>query len=151
MAESNTMQFEIREINELEFYVDETKDADSSFDFSYSVDIFPDLNSERLKIIITANYLKNSSKVLFLKGKVLTAFYIKDMKAYAKKEANGKEGIDIPEAVWVTLFGIAFTHARAILAESSAGTKFRGLLMPVINPQQEFKNLFGESFQLDKS
>lgn len=144
MSENKTIQFGIREIKELEFFVDEWKDIDGSFDFNYNVDIFPETNVELLRIVITANYLKTSSKELFLKGKVLTSFFIKDMKTYARKHESGQEGIDIPEPVWVTLFSIAFTHARAILARSAAGTKFSGLLMPVINPPQEFRKLFGK-------
>ena len=76
----------------------------------------------------------------------MTGFYIKEMKSYTRIQENGQEAIDIPEPLWVTLFSIAFTHARAILARSSAGTKFTELLMPVINPQQEFQKLFGQFF-----
>lgn len=144
MADNRPIQFGIREIKELEFFVDEWKDIDGSFDFNYNVDILPDINAGLLRIVITVNYFKTSSRELFLRGKVLTGFYIKDMKSYARAYESGQEGIDIPEQVWVTLFSIAFTHARAILARSSAGTKFTGLLMPVINPQQEFQKLFGK-------
>lgn len=144
MADNRPIQFGIREIKELEFFVDEWKDIDGSFDFNYNVDILPDINAGLLRIVITVNYFKTSSRELFLRGKVLTGFYIKDMKSYARAHESGQEGIDIPEQVWVTLFSIAFTHARAILARSSAGTKFTGLLMPVINPQQEFQKLFGK-------
>lgn len=144
MADNRPIQFGIREIKELEFFVDEGKESNGSFNFNYNVDILPDLQGELLRIVITANYLKPSSKELFLRGKVSTGFYIKDMKSYARTQQTGQEAIDIPEQVWVTLFSIAFTHARAILARSAAGTKFTGLLMPVINPQKEFQKLFGK-------
>jgi hypothetical protein len=144
MAESKPIQFGISEIKELEFFVDEAKEIDGSFDFNYNVDIFPDLNTGLVKIVITASYIKTSSKELFLKGKVSTAFSIKDMQTHTRKAEDGKAGLDVPEAVWVTFFSIAFTHARAILARSAAGSKFTNLLMPVINPQQEFKKLFGK-------
>lgn len=144
MADNRPIHFGIREIKELEFFVDEWKDVGKSFEFNYNVDIFPDSKTESLRIAITANYLNAASKEVFLRGKVLTGFYIKDMKSYARMQDNGQEGVDIPEQLWVTLFSIAFTHARAILARSSAGTKFTDLLMPVINPQQEFQKLFGK-------
>lgn len=144
MADKRQIQFGIREIKELEFFADELKDAGESFDFNYHVDIVLDTKVELLRIEITVNYLNTTSKDVFLRGKVITSFYMKDMKAFARIDDNGQEGIDIPEAVWVTLFSLAFTHARAILARSSAGTKFANMLMPVINPQEEFQKLFGK-------
>jgi hypothetical protein len=144
MAESKPIQFGIKEIKELEFFVDEAKEIDGAVDFNYNVDISPDLNKELLRIIITASHIKASSKEIFLRGKISTAFSIKDMKTHTKKNQDGSEGFNISEAVWATFFSIAFTHARAILARSSAGTKFSHLLLPVINPQHEFKKLFGK-------
>jgi hypothetical protein len=53
----------------------------------------------------------------------------------------------LPDNLWISLFSIAFTHARAIIAKSSAGTKYGHMLLPIINPVQEFKNLFGPHLQ----
>lgn len=139
------IHFGIREIKELEFFVDEQQRVKGAFDFNYSVDVFVNIKSALVTMVVNASYFRNPDKKLFLKGKVSTSFFIKDMKAYVRD----RDGIDIPEQLWVTFFGIAFTHARAILARSSAGTRFAGMLMPVIDPQREFKRLFGKSPELE--
>jgi hypothetical protein len=144
MNETASIEFGVREIKELEFFVDESKEIDGTYDFNYHVDMLPDVGSETIRIIITANYLNSISKMPFLKGKISTSFYVKNLQSFSRKLTDGKDTFDIAEDVWVTFFSIAFTHARALLGKSSAGTKFMGLLMTVINPQQEFKKLFGK-------
>lgn len=144
MAESNPVQFSIKEIKELEFFVDESNEIGEKIDFHYSVDILPDANKELLKITITANYIDKSSKNVFLKGKVATSFSLPEIKSYLKKNVNDKEELNLPEQAYILFFGIAFTHARAVLARCGAGTRFADLLMPVINPEREFRRLFGE-------
>jgi len=60
---------------------------------------------------------------------------------------DGKEAVDLPDPLWVTLFSISFTHARAMLAHSSAGTKYGHMIMPLINPEQEFKKIFKQELE----
>ncbi len=137
------IEWAIKEIKELEFMVNEFLDLGPSFDFGYTTEIMPIAAEETLRITVTANYSKTETKEVFLKGKVTTVYLIKDLKSTAKATDNDTEAIDLPEPLWVALFSIAFTHTRAILARSSAGTKFGNMLLPAINPEIEFKKLFG--------
>jgi hypothetical protein len=77
-----------------------------------------------------------------MRGKVETIFTIKDMKNFASNRPGGEEVVDLPEPFWVTLFSLAFSHARASIAMFSGRTKYGGLLLPVINPTLEFRKIF---------
>ena len=77
-----------------------------------------------------------------MNGAVETWFSIKDISEYVSKKKNGNSVVNFPQPFWLTLFSIAFSHARAVLAIASARTKFRDYLLPIINPSEEFKKSF---------
>ncbi len=133
----------IKEIKELEFFIDEFIDLGPSFDFNYTVEIMPLANEEIVRLGIKVDYAKSDTKELFMRGKVVTSFSIKDLKTLVRKTEDNPDFVDLPEPLWIALFSIAFTHARAILSRSSAGTKYAHMLLPAINPETEFRKLFG--------
>jgi hypothetical protein len=137
-SQSNQIHFAVKEIKELEFFVNEGVPLFDSFDYNYQVNVLHSIPAETIMIIITANYLLPQKTEHFMKGRTATTFLIRNLKNYVKT-INEKEAIDLPDALLVTLFSISFSHARALLAKSSAGTKFSHMLMPLINPEQEFK------------
>lgn len=137
------IQWAIKEIKELEFFIDESIDLGPSFDFNFTVEIRPLENEEIVRLGIIVNYAKTDTKEQFMRGKVVTSFLIKDLKTLVRKIEDRPDLLDLPEQLWVALFSIAFTHARAILSRSSAGTKYAHMLLPAINPEAEFRKLFG--------
>ncbi len=143
VSEHNKVTFGIRDIRELEFFVDESKDANRKVDLKFDVGISTDIKSDLIGITITGSYLHAETKDTVLKGKVVTLFSVKDMSSFRGPLKNDQETVNLPDDVWVTLFSIAFTHCRAIFARSAAGTKFSHFILPVINPRVEFEKLFG--------
>ncbi|MEX2232313.1 MAG: hypothetical protein WD824_09140 [Cyclobacteriaceae bacterium] len=143
---SQQVHFAIKEIKELEFFINENVELGEAFDYNYQVNVSHSVPAETIMVIITANYLLHQKTEHFMKGKTATTFLIRDLKNYVKK-LKGKDGIDLPDALLITLFSISFSHARALLAKSSAGTKFSHMLMPLINPEQEFNKVFRHDFQ----
>ncbi len=123
--------------------VNENIDQLTAMHFNYNVDLNIVVPEELVSLTITATYMDANSKEVFMKGKAMTSYLIKDMKSMSKKAENGSDSVDLPEPLWISLFSIAYTHARALLAKNSAGTKYRHLLLPAINPTTEFKKLFG--------
>ena len=81
-----------------------------------------------------------------MKGRTATTFLIRNMLEYSRT-INDHEEIDLPDPVWITMFSVAFSHARALLAKSSSGTRYGHMLMPLINPEQEFYKLFGPALE----
>src|SRR5690349_10132296 len=136
-----TIEWAIKEIRELEFMINESIELGSQMNTSYMADIVPRVDEEVVQMVITFNYLKAETKELFMKSKVMTSYQIRDLKSMTTKK-DGIDMINLPNPLWTALFSIAFTHTRAILAKSSAGSRFGHMLMPPINPDIEFKKLF---------
>lgn len=147
MEDSKPVEWAIKEIKELEFMVNESLDVGTTIDTSYTVDMLPVIAEEKIQMSVTFSYLKNETKEVIMKSKVMTTYLIRDLKSMVKKKDNNIEAVDLPHPLWIALFSIAFTHTRAILARSSAGSKYSHMLIPPINPDAEFKKLFGEQLQ----
>lgn len=137
--------FAIKEIKEQEFFVNESLELGSAYDFNYRVDIATSIPNDTIAISITANYLVTQQQDVLMKGKTATTFLIQNLKQYSRK-TDDREGVDLPDPLLITLFSISFSHARALLSKSSAGTKFSHMLMPLINPDTEFKKIFAQEF-----
>ena len=138
--------FAIRSIRETEYYVNESLHLDEEIDFHYNASIENKVDLEEVHFTITVNYRRKGTAEDYLRGKTISVFTIQNMKSRVSM-IDGKEALDLPDPLWVTLFSISFTHARAMLARSAAGTKYSHLIMPLINPEVEFKKLFGAHLQ----
>ena len=148
--QAQAIAFGVKEIKVLEFLVDESKEIGENYDFNLRVDVRSDIPSNMVRLIITANYFVTKTQDHFMKGTVLTGFEIQDLKAFSRIMPNGKEAIDFPDNFWITLFSLSVTHARALIARSAAGTNYSNLIMPIINPEQEFKKIFGKEMEQDQ-
>jgi hypothetical protein len=115
-------------------------------DFYYNAIINSKMELEEVHITIAVNYKKKGTTEDFMRGRTSTVFLIQQMKERSALK-DGKEVVDLPDPLWVTLFSISFTHARAMLAHSSAGTKYGHMIMPLVNPETEFKKIFGKELK----
>src|SRR5690606_415075 len=143
---AHEIHFGIKEIREVEFLVNEQIEITPSYDFNYKIEIATRIPEEAVTFMITANFLTHGKQELFMKGKTATTFHIKDLKSHSKIVAE-KEMVDLPDALLITMFSISFSHARALLAKSSAGSKYSHMLIPLINPDQEFRRVFGPNLE----
>ena len=135
--------YAIKSVKETEYFVDEALEVEEQFDFHYNASINNKVETEEVHLSITVNYRKKGTTIDFLRGRTTSVFLIQNLKDRASIK-DGKEMIDLPDPLWITLFSISFTHTRAMLARSAAGSKYGHLIMPLINPEVEFKKLFGE-------
>jgi hypothetical protein len=143
MDNPKPIEWSIKGIKELEFFVNESLEAGPMIDTSYTINIDPSLTDDKIQMSIAFSFLKNETKELLMKSSVMTVYLIRDLKSFAKK-VDGVDSVNLPDPVWHILFSIAFTHTRAIMARSSAGSKYSHLIMPPVNPEVEFKKLFGK-------
>ncbi len=66
-----------------------------------------------------------------------TSFFIQGLEK-TKNESNG--GFDLPNELLVQIHGIAYSHARALLANDLSSTSFRDkYFLPVVNPEELLK------------
>jgi len=136
-----TFSMGIGRIKDLEFFIDESAEVDneltSQVTFNNTLNIY--LETERIDIIIEANFYVNDIKDTFMRGKVLTSFNIPNMKQYLVPDTTQ---VNIPDAVLVTMFSIAITHTRALIAKASMGSRFGNLYLPIIpNPGEILKQM----------
>lgn len=145
MATEN-LQIGIKKIKDLEFFIDEDIQVNGPFDFNHNVSIVTNAEDETVSFIILVNYFLTQTQTPFMRSKSITVFNVKNLKSVVKV-VDGRELFDIPDQLLVTMFSISFTHSRALHAKSCAGTKYSELLMPLINPDHEFRKLFGPNLE----
>lgn len=143
MEAQKPIEWAIKEIKELEFVVNESVEVGATMDTNYTVDIQSKMEEDALLMSITFSFIKSETKEVIMRSKVMTIYLIKGLGTRIKK-INDIEHIDLPDQLWIAIFSIAFTHTRAVAARSSAGSKYSNLLLPLINPEAEFKKLFGK-------
>lgn len=144
--------FGIKEVRELSFSIDQNAPIleGQQFGFRYHVQLKSLTAEETVTFTIEASFLDNATQVPFVQGKSYTVFSIQNMKKYSRTR-DGEEAIDFPDPLWATLFGIAYTHARALLAVKTAGTRFSTCIMPLIDPASAFRQVFAKEYARNKS
>lgn len=80
---------------------------------------------------------KNANNESFFTGTVLTRFGIENFNQFINEQGQ----VVFPSGFLEMLFGISFSHMRAILAKNISGSKFSTLVVPIINPKELFNNL----------
>ncbi len=147
------IHYAIKSIKETEFFVDESVELEPQCDLTYNANIQTKVDAEEIHYTIMVSYSSKSTKLDFMRGKTVSVFLIKDLKNYVPKNAT-LEGVDLPDPLWISMFSISFTHARALLAKSAAATKYAHMMLPLIDPEKEFRKLFAQQLakgQVSKS
>jgi preprotein translocase subunit SecB len=144
MAKSEPMQIQwsILEIKETEFFVDESAKP-GQVNFSYQVVLDIKVAASSVSFSIIATYVNATTNEVILKSKSHTSYGIKNMESFTIKDEKGQDAVDLPDALWISLFSMAYSHARAMMARSAGSTIFKTLVLPPINPEAEFRKLFG--------
>jgi hypothetical protein len=133
--------YAIKSVKETEYFVDESMELADQCDFHLNASIHTKAEVEEIHFTILANYRKKGTTDDFLKGRTTTVFVIDNLKERVRI-LDGKESVDLPDPLWITLFSISYTHARAMLSRSSAGTKFGNMILPLVNPEDQFRTIF---------
>ncbi len=117
-------------------------------DLGFQVNIFEEPNTDDIAIgydmnlsfneienwiqfIIEVEFVNSKNQVRIIYSTVLSKFFVENLNQYFTED---NEAIQLPHQGLETLFGLAFTHTRAILAKNLAGTSHSHLYIPIINP-----------------
>jgi hypothetical protein len=142
MADKITFEFGIARIKDLAFEINEEITIDEqvggSVNFNNSFDLLVEKNI--VNITIEARFFKEDpNKDTFIKGKVLTSFFVKDLNTF--RIEGDEDNIHLPHQAMATLMSIAVTHTRALIAKATMGSKFNNVYIPVVNPNELIKDL----------
>jgi len=113
--------------------------------------IFPELNDTLLgygqgfyfnieegwvQFTLRADFSKELNQI-FATGTVLTRFGVQNLKSFIDDQGD----VIWPPNALETMFGIAFSHLRALFSKNLAGTRFADHILPLINAAKLFKTL----------
>jgi len=150
VKKDKSLQWAIKYIKELSFMVNESIDPKEEIAMKYQVDVKTDTtDADLIRFRITVHYTERSTHEEFLSSSVETGYVVKGLKDLKEESEDGDLSINLPDKLWVALFSMAYSHTRAILARSAYGSKFQHLILPPINPEQEFKRVFDNKEILD--
>jgi preprotein translocase subunit SecB len=140
------VKYAIKSVRQVEYFIDESKTLENEVVFNLNSTIELVVPKNEVRFTISVVYQTKGMLEDLLRGRVTSVFSIENMKERASY-VDGKELVDLPDDLLVTLFSISFSHARALIASSVAGTQFNDLILPLIDPAVEFKKIFGKELK----
>jgi hypothetical protein len=134
----NVFEFAISRILDLGYSIDESVNiGDDNIKLGYAMDFRYEVANNWVEFVIKTEFSDASSGTVFLSGSTLTRFSIKKLDSFFK----GGTTFSFPENSMETLFGIAFTHMRAMLSKNCGGSKFQWIIVPAVDPKKVFNEL----------
>jgi hypothetical protein len=137
------LSISIVSIAELGFYVNEElslpegKVAGLNFTLSFA----PHLSEELVRFRVEAGFHLPDEPAKFLAGgKVRTDYKVENLKSLAIKQGE-EERVNIPDQAIITMFSLAISHLRALLARNLSGTRHSSLILPIVNPAELFMQM----------
>jgi hypothetical protein len=133
----------IKKIKEIEFIVNEGVElanpniANISFEVTTNIN----LNDTSVEMLLTAIFSDTAQGNVFMRIKTSNVFLVLELAQFHSPENNA---FNIPDNVLVTLLSLSISHTRALLAKNALGTKFAELYIPIVNPSEVLKQLFGK-------
>jgi len=138
------LEFSIQRIQDCGFLINEVVDPNfANIRIGYGMEFTFNVDEGWMRYLIKVEFADADSKIVFLNGTVLTVFHINNFKSIYDKE---NQKVLFPPSFAETLFGIAFNHARAILSKNTQGSRYQGILVPLINPVEVFGELVKINF-----
>ena len=136
--EVTPFRFEISRILDCGFMIEESITPEIDLvDVGYGMNLAFDIENSWVSIGIRTDFRTKGTNQTFLSGTVLTEFMIDNLKSFVDDDGIVKS----PEGSLETLFGIAFSHMRAIISKNVSGSKFTNFFVPIVNPTELFQEL----------
>jgi hypothetical protein len=141
--EQTQVNIAVKKIKEVEFYVNEEIELANppiaNIKFELTTNIILDDNS--IEMLLTTYFADQVQGNMFMKIKTSNVFLFLELANFHKPEKNE---FDLPDNVLVTFLSLSISHSRALLAKNALGTKFADLYIPIVNPSEILKQLFGK-------
>jgi hypothetical protein len=141
--EEKQVKIAIKKIKDIEFSVNEALSPEdlASFNFGFELTINLVLDDNSVEMILSAIFSDKPQGDIFMKIKTSNVFSLLELADFHNPENNE---FNIPDNILVTLLSLSISHTRALLAKNAQGTKFADLYIPIVNPSEVLKQLFGK-------
>lgn len=133
----------IRKIKEIEFFVNEDVNIEDPLKIHIGFELTTNfsLSEKTVELVLSTQFSNRPSGVVFMKIKVSNVFLVMELEQFLNSELKT---FSIPDNVMVTFLSLSISHSRALLSKSALGTKFSELYIPIVNPIEIAKQLFGK-------
>lgn len=141
--EQKQINIAIKKIKEVEFYVNEEVELTDPPVVNISFELTTNINLEEksIELLLTAFFSQQSGGNVFMKIRTSNKFLLLELADFHKP---GRSEFNLPDNVLVTLLSLSISHTRALLAKNAIGTKFAELYIPIVNPSEILKQMFGK-------
>lgn len=141
--EQTQVNIAVKKIKEIEFFVNEEIELANPPipNISFELTINIDLNEKSVEMLLTTFFTDTIQGNVFMKIKTSNVFLFLELANFHKLETSE---FDIPDNVLVTFLSLSISHSRALLAKNALGTKYTDLYIPIVNPSEILKQLFGK-------
>lgn len=138
MAEEIEIGFGIQRIHNLMTYINEIESFDiDNLSIAYGLEFNFNLDTNSVFFVIAVKISLKENDFTIIESKVLTEFIVENLKKYVEVD----ETLSIPTEAVETMFSISFTHTRAILSQTTNGSKFQKIILPIVNPRDLLKKI----------
>lgn len=138
----------IKKIKEVEFFVNEDVNIEDPLRINIGFELTTNfsLSEKTVELVLSTQFSNRPisnrpSGVVFMKIKVSNVFVVMELEQFLNSELKT---FSIPDNVMVTFLSLSISHSRALLSKSALGTKFAELYIPIVNPIEIAKQLFGK-------
>jgi hypothetical protein len=132
------ISFKILSVKEVEYSCKENyKASNSSINISMTFFNLIDEKKSTINLVLSVSYHDKKTNEEFLKIRVDNIFGFKDLSSVLiieKKE--GSTATSVLRPVIATLFGVSFSHVRALISRHINGTALEEFVLPIINPEK---------------
>lgn len=100
----------------------------------FTLNVTPNIDIDNSKFTIDINTILSNkqSEEMLVEHTGRTAFFIEGLKEALNSE---KDALNLPKSLLQQMYGIAFSHARALLAVELSPTNFKGrYVLPIVDP-----------------
>lgn len=148
--QSQSVSIKVVSIREVQFSIDDNYKGDTAdLKINLSATFNVDAPNDSIKVEVGSRfYSEKDQEVSLIDFRCVTDFGVSSLKEFERTRAEENAVTNLPQELLTTLLSIAFSHARAMLAIKTAGTKYSDTLLPIINPNDIIYHMFK---QLDTS
>lgn len=132
----------IKKIKDIEFFIDESVELPEPANLGINFELTTNINIQEttIELILQVNFKNSLNEKVLMRIKTINTFLIPELNGFNQPS---DAQFTLPDILLVTILSLAVSHTRALLAKNTTGTRFADIYIPIVNPTELAKQLFG--------
>jgi len=132
----------IKKIKDIEFFIDESVELPEPANLGINFELTTNVNLQEttIELILQVNFINSLNEKVLMRIKTINAFLIPELSGFNQPST---EQFNVPDILLVTILSLAVSHTRALLSKNTTGTRFADIYIPIVNPTELAKQLYG--------